>query len=62
MGHIFHARLIWQDGDRRFAMIVEWRQEPVVLERDGLGTYRVVRNTREAAEYLLDKWLVHDER
>ena len=41
-------------------MIEKWWQEPVVLELDGIGQYRIVRNTREAAECLLDRWPVHD--
>ena len=32
----------------------KWWQEPVVLELGGIGKYRVVRNTREAAECLGD--------
>lgn len=38
----------------------KWWREPVVIELDGVGGYRVVRNTREAAQILLDKWPVQD--
>jgi hypothetical protein len=38
----------------------KWWQEPVVLEIGGIGKYQIVRNTREAAECLLDKWPVHE--
>jgi hypothetical protein len=41
-------------------MIEKWWLEPVVLELDGIGRYRVVRNTREAAQCLLEKWPVQD--
>jgi hypothetical protein len=41
-------------------MAEQWWQDPVVLELDGIGSYRVIRNTREAAQCLLDKWPVHD--
>jgi hypothetical protein len=41
-------------------MIEQWWQEPVVLELDGIGRYRIVRNTREAAECLLRMWPVRD--
>lgn len=41
-------------------MIEKWWLEPVVLELDGIGKYRTIRNTREAAECLLDTWPVHD--
>lgn len=36
----------------------KWWREPVVLEIDGVGRYRVVRNTREAAQILLETWPV----
>lgn len=41
-------------------MVEQWWQEPVVLELDGVGRYRIIRNTREAARCLLEKWPVHD--
>jgi len=41
-------------------MVEKWWLEPVVLELDGIGTYRVVRNTREAAQCLLEKWPVRE--
>ncbi|WP_426230986.1 DUF982 domain-containing protein [Pararhizobium sp. DWP3-4] len=34
--------------------------EPVVLELDGIGSYRMVRNTSEAAQCLLGRWPVQD--
>ncbi len=40
-------------------MIDKW-PEPVVLELDGIGRYRIIRDTREAAECLLRKWPVDD--
>jgi hypothetical protein len=41
-------------------MVEQLWQDPVVLELDGIGRYRVIRNTREAAECLLRRWPVHD--
>lgn len=41
-------------------MIEKWWLEPVVLELDGIGHYRIIRNTSEAVQCLLDKWPVHD--
>ncbi|KQS65389.1 hypothetical protein ASG39_09120 [Rhizobium sp. Leaf371] len=38
----------------------KWWQQPVVLELGGIGDYRIVRNTREAAEVLLEKWPTHE--
>lgn len=38
----------------------EWWKEPVVLELEGIGDYRAIRSTREAAEVLLDKWPTHE--
>ena len=38
----------------------KWWQQPVVLELGGIGDYRIIRNTREAAEVLLDKWPTHE--
>ena len=40
----------------------KWWYEPVVLELDGIGRYRVVRNTQEAAFCLLDQWPVREGR
>jgi hypothetical protein len=37
----------------------KWWQEPVVLELEGIGNYKVIRNTREAAEVLLERWPTH---
>lgn len=42
------------------AISEKWWQQPVVLELDGIGDYRTIRNTREAAEVLLDKWPTHE--
>lgn len=41
-------------------MVEQWWQEPVVLELDGIGSYRVIRNTREAAQCLRERWPVYD--
>ncbi|CZT33899.1 DUF982 domain-containing protein [Rhizobium sp. 9140] len=42
------------------AVSEKWWQQPVLLELDGIGDYRAVRNTREAAEVLLDRWPTHE--